>query len=150
MSPPGARDPVGPYQAHDPVVPAPVGRWVRGDHPPRAIGSAGKAKSIINNRKSSRDRSGSGWLDSIFVRVAVTYNGRSASLGDPPSRLRLELLRFRLEGIDTGWKVVSARRVLPGEVEKAAKPAVPPVAPATKSQGASPGDSVRSPGETSG
>ena len=53
---------------------------------------------------------------------------RLASLGDPPSRLRLELVRFRLEGIDTGWKVVTAHRVLPGDVEpkasrQGAKPA---------------------------
>ena len=32
------------------------------------------------------------------------------SSGDPPTTLRLTLTRFRLEGIDTGWKVTSARR----------------------------------------
>jgi hypothetical protein len=42
--------------------------------------------------------------------VTATVRDRLASLGDPPSVLRLELVRFRLEGIDTGWKVVSARR----------------------------------------
>ena len=31
---------------------------------------------------------------------------------DPPS---LSLVRFRLEGIDTAWRVISARRVLPGD-----------------------------------
>jgi hypothetical protein len=51
------------------------------------------------------------------ARVNAMVNDRLASLGDPPSRLRLELARFRLEGIDTGWKVVSAQRVLPGDSE---------------------------------
>ena len=32
------------------------------------------------------------------------------SLGDPPTTIRLTLTRFRLEGIDTGWRVTSARR----------------------------------------
>ena len=32
------------------------------------------------------------------------------SSGDSPTTLRLTLTRFRLEGIDTGWKVTSARR----------------------------------------
>lgn len=32
------------------------------------------------------------------------------SAGDPPKPLRLTLTRFRLEGIDTGWRVTSARR----------------------------------------
>jgi hypothetical protein len=40
-----------------------------------------------------------------------------ASLGDPPTTLRLGLVRFRLEGIDTGWKVISARRVQPSRPE---------------------------------
>ena len=53
----------------------------------------------------------------IYEEAEVTATGRDrlASLGDPPSRLRLKLVRFRLEGIDTGWKVVSARRVQPGD-----------------------------------
>ena len=37
-----------------------------------------------------------------------------ASSGDPPTPLRLKLVRFRLDAIDTGWKVVSARRIIPG------------------------------------
>jgi hypothetical protein len=37
------------------------------------------------------------------------------SLGDPPTTLRLTLARFRLEGIDTAWRVIAARRVLPGD-----------------------------------
>jgi hypothetical protein len=46
---------------------------------------------------------------------------RLGSLGDPPTRLRIELVRFQLEGIDTGWKVVSARRVLPKAKEETSK-----------------------------
>ena len=37
-----------------------------------------------------------------------------ASAADPPSTLRLTLTRFRLEGIDTGWRITSARRVAAG------------------------------------
>lgn len=70
------------------------------------------------------------------AQVTATARDRLGSLGDPPVRLRLELVRFRLEGIDTGWKVVSARRVRPGE-EKA------PLAPAK-----SYGDAHPSPGES--
>ena len=56
------------------------------------------------------------------ARVNAMATDRLASLGDPPSRVRLELVRFRLEGIDTGWKVVTARRILPGDVEPKAEP----------------------------
>ena len=42
--------------------------------------------------------------------VTATVRDRLASLGDPPTELRMTLVRFRLEGIDTGWKIVSARR----------------------------------------
>ena len=47
-------------------------------------------------------------LDS--AEVIATVRDRLASAGEPPTRLRLTLTRFRLEGIDTGWKVISARR----------------------------------------
>jgi hypothetical protein len=40
------------------------------------------------------------------------------SLGDPPTTLRLSLVRFRLEGIDTAWRVIAARRLLPGRVDE--------------------------------
>jgi hypothetical protein len=40
------------------------------------------------------------------------------SLGDPPTTLRLSLVRFRLEGIDTAWRVIAARRVLTGGAEE--------------------------------
>ncbi len=72
---------------------------------------------------------------------------RLASLGDPPSRVRLELVRFRLEGIDTGWKVVTARRILPGDVEPKATPAEPIEPPVSKPEPVSPGEIPRSPGE---
>jgi hypothetical protein len=57
----------------------------------------------------------------IFERAQVEaqVTDQLASLGDPPSTLRLELVRFRLEGIDTGWHVIEARRVLPGTSEQA-------------------------------
>ena len=53
----------------------------------------------------------------VYETAEVTANGRDllASLGDPLTHFRLKLVRFRLEGIDTGWKVVEARRVLPGD-----------------------------------
>ena len=56
----------------------------------------------------------------IFERAEVnaTAIDRLASAGDPPSRLRLTLVRFRLEGIDSGWKVISIRRVLPGDARE--------------------------------
>lgn len=74
-------------------------------------------------------------FDRAVVDARVT--DQLASLGDPPTTLRLSLVRFRLEGIDTGWKVISARRVLPGapdetsnstgEAGPADSPASPPV-----------------------
>jgi hypothetical protein len=79
------------------------------------------------------------------ARVNAMVTDRLASLGDPPSRVRLELVRFRLEGIDTGWKVVSARRVLPGDVEPKAQPVEAPV---PKQEIVSPSDTPRSPGES--
>ena len=54
------------------------------------------------------------------AEVTAIVADRLASLGDPPTRLRMKLVRFRLEGIDTGWKVVSARRIQPGDDEAAA------------------------------
>jgi len=52
----------------------------------------------------------------IFERAVVDAEvaDQLASLGDPPTTLRLSMVRFRLEGIDTGWRITSARRVLPG------------------------------------
>ena len=71
----------------------------------------------------------------IYEEAEVTATGRDrlASLGDPPSRLRLKLVRFRLEGIDTGWKVVSARRVQPGD-DKPAPAATPSSSSSSTSQ----------------
>jgi hypothetical protein len=56
----------------------------------------------------------------LFDRAEVDakVTDQLASLGDPPTTLRLNLVRFRLEGIDTGWKVTSAHRVLPGRPDE--------------------------------
>jgi hypothetical protein len=78
------------------------------------------------------------------AEVTALATDRLASLGDPPSRLRLELARFRLEGIDTGWKVISARRVLPGEDGKSVKPVATQSTSVSKSEEHSPGDVRRS------
>jgi hypothetical protein len=85
----------------------------------------------------------------IYEEAVVTATGRDrlASLGDPPSRFRLELVRFRLEAIDTGWKVVSARRVQPGD-DKPAAPAPPPRSSSYGNESPSPGESPsESPGD---
>lgn len=60
------------------------------------------------------------------AEVTATARDKLASLGDPPTRLRLKLVRFRLEGIDTGWKVVVARRVVPGDDKPAPTPRATP------------------------
>lgn len=71
------------------------------------------------------------------AEVNATVIDKLASSGDPPSRLRLKLLRFRLEGIDTGWRVVSARR----EDESETTPEPPPQ-PTAGGAGASRSDSA--------
>jgi hypothetical protein len=75
------------------------------------------------------------------AEVTATARDKLASLGDPPTRLRLKLVRFRLEGIDTGWRVVSARRVQPGDDKPAQPPAEAP--PRSYSTGAAPSASPR-------
>jgi hypothetical protein len=75
----------------------------------------------------------------IFERSEVNASAfdRLASAGDPPSRLKLTLVRFRLEGIDSGWKVISIRRILPGDDGKknesppASAPTLAPKAPSS-------------------
>ncbi|MEJ7638726.1 MAG: hypothetical protein WKF75_12310, partial [Singulisphaera sp.] len=52
--------------------------------------------------------------------TAPVFNALGSS-GDPPTTLRLTLTRFRFEGIDTEWKVTSARR----EGDTAARDASP-------------------------
>lgn len=79
------------------------------------------------------------------AEVTATARDRLASLGDPPSRLRLGLVRFRLEGIDTGWRVVSARRVQPGEDEPAPPSQAPSYAAGHTSPGESPSSSAGAP-----
>lgn len=60
----------------------------------------------------------------IYDRAEVSAVVRDAlgSSGDAPTTLRLVLTRFRLEGIDTGWRVTSARR-------QAAADLTPPTSP---------------------
>jgi hypothetical protein len=52
------------------------------------------------------------------AQVDARVSDQLASPGDPPSTLRLALVRFRLEGIDTGWRIIEALRVLPGTSEE--------------------------------
>lgn len=61
------------------------------------------------------------------AEVTAVVRDRLASSGDPPRRLRLELVRFRLDAIDTGWKVVSARREDPSEEPTGPSPGESPV-----------------------
>jgi hypothetical protein len=80
------------------------------------------------------------------AEVIATVHDKLASLGDPPSKLKLTLVRFRLEGIDTTWKVVSAKRILPGMEEKPTEKEKTP-APVRKSLGdpaSQPGSEYRS------
>ncbi len=69
------------------------------------------------------------------AEVEAQITDKLGSLGDPPIPLRLSLVRFRLEGIDTGWRVVDARRVIPGAPEpeqpEAEEPSVEPEPPPT-------------------
>jgi hypothetical protein len=55
----------------------------------------------------------------LLERAEVTASIVDAlgSPGDPPTTLRLTLTRFRLEGIDTEWRVTAARRETPTAVE---------------------------------
>ena len=73
----------------------------------------------------------------IYERAEVTASAtdRLASSGEPPTRLRLSLVRFQLEGIDTGWKVVAVRRILPGDNGKNAMPPAATKAARTPSPG---------------
>jgi hypothetical protein len=79
----------------------------------------------------------------VLERADVTAQVVDAlgSLGDPPRTLHLTLTRFRLEGIDTGWKVTATRRE--GE------PAPAPPAEA-EPRPVSPGEAHVSPGESQG
>jgi len=83
-----------------------------------------------------------------FEKAELTASVRDklASSGDPPTTVRLRLVRFRMDAIDTGWKVVAARRVKgpndPFEPEVETEPTTPAPEPA------SPGNpSKASPGE---
>ena len=75
----------------------------------------------------------------LMERAEVTASVVDAlgSSGDPPTPLRLTLTRFRLEGIDTGWRVTSARRE--GGTPPSAEPAESPGSPGSpKSAGTGP------------
>jgi hypothetical protein len=84
----------------------------------------------------------------VYDQAVVNANviDRLASLGDPPTRLQLDLVRFQLEGIDTGWKVVSARRVQPKTKEPPSK-ATPEPAPSPGLETQATDESPRSPGD---
>jgi DNA-directed RNA polymerase subunit RPC12/RpoP len=56
-------------------------------------------------------------LDQAEVDAQVT--DQLASLGDPPTTMRLSLIRFRLEGIDTAWRVTAAKRIGQGNTPEA-------------------------------
>jgi hypothetical protein len=55
----------------------------------------------------------------VYQKAEVTtqVQDKLGSSGDPPVTLRLKLVRFQMDAIDTGWKVVSARRIIPGAPE---------------------------------
>ena len=66
----------------------------------------------------------------IFDRTEVTASviDSLGSAGDPPTTLHLSLTRFRLEGIDTGWRVTSTRRAgQPAESAPAPEPLPTPL-----------------------
>ncbi len=67
----------------------------------------------------------------IFERAEVDtqVHDQLGSSGDPPTTLRLSLVRFRLEGIDTGWRIIAAKRILPGATDE------PPSEPQPESPG---------------
>lgn len=71
------------------------------------------------------------------VEVAARVRDKLASSGDPPTTLRLTLTRFRLEGIDTGWKVTAARRDQPESEEPSSqdRTSTPPAPPRRRSPG---------------
>jgi hypothetical protein len=71
-----------------------------------------------------------------WAEVNATAADRLSSMGDPPTCFRLSLVRFRLEMIDTGWRVVEARRVRPGESDQSARASsVTPAPRASRSAG---------------
>ncbi len=80
----------------------------------------------------------------VFEKAEVTaeVKDKLASSGDPPTMLRLKLVLFATDAIDTKWKVVSARRITPGvpdeeKDEDGPEPEIPPE-PAKPSPGDTP------------
>ncbi len=84
----------------------------------------------------------------VFEQAEVTAAvlDKLASSGDPPATLRLKLVRFRLDAIDTGWKVVSARRITPGVPDEPADEDGPEPTTPTEPAQPSPGEVPPSPG----
>ncbi len=78
------------------------------------------------------------------AEVNATATDRLASSGDPPTRLSLTLVRFRLEAIDSGWKVVSVRRLLPGDDGKQLAPPAAAGSSTRATQAHSAGEPTRS------
>jgi hypothetical protein len=78
--------------------------------------------------------------------VSATVRDKLASHGAPPTELELRLVRFRLEGIDTGWKVVAARR--PQALSAPAPEPAPARAPPRSYPESDSGSQRRSPGES--
>lgn len=72
------------------------------------------------------------------AEVAAEVVDALGSPGAPPTPMRLTLVRFRLEGIDTAWKVVDARRGLP-------EPPVEPAPAAAAPEPAAPSESLGNP-----
>ncbi len=80
------------------------------------------------------------------AEVTASVADKLASSGAPPTVVRLRLVRFRMDAIDTEWKVVAARRVQPGvpfDPEPEAEPETPP-----EPRKPSPGELPPSPGLT--
>ncbi len=79
------------------------------------------------------------------AEVDALVTDKLGSLGDPPTPLRLSLVRFRLEGIDTAWRVTQARRIIPGAPEPTHQDNQAPSAPAERSPASSPPTSLGQP-----
>jgi DNA-directed RNA polymerase subunit RPC12/RpoP len=69
----------------------------------------------------------------VYQKAEVTaqVKDKLGSSGDPPITLRLKLVRFQMDAIDTSWKIVSARRITPGtpdlpEDEEGPEPEISP------------------------
>jgi DNA-directed RNA polymerase subunit RPC12/RpoP len=80
------------------------------------------------------------------AEVTVQVQDRLGSSGDPPTTVRLKLVNFVMDGIDTRWKVVSARRITPGAPDLPDEDEDPEPKMPTEPIKPSPGDLPASPG----